>query len=67
MNSVEIAKQKLQESDWSVLPDLQPTLLNQQEFIEYRYRLRNIVIYNTQFGSLPPEPTAVWATPQDPA
>jgi hypothetical protein len=44
MNSVEIAKVKLQESDWSVLPDVEATLLNKEAFVKYREALRIIVI-----------------------
>jgi hypothetical protein len=63
MNSVEIAKQKLQESDWSVLPDVQTTLENKQDFVNYRFYLRNIVVQNLTTSYIPAEPVAVWSTP----
>lgn len=59
MNSVEIAKQKLQESDWAVLSDV-TTLENKQEFITYRERLRTIVIKNLEIAFIPETPVAVW-------
>ena len=63
MNSVEIAKQKLQESDWAMLPDL--TLLqNKDEFITYRERLRFIVIKNLEIAHIPSSPIAAWSEPQ---
>jgi len=63
MNSVEISKQKLQESDWSVLPDVQTTLENKQDFVNYRFYLRNIVVQNLTTSYIPAEPVAVWSTP----
>lgn len=60
MNSIDIAKQKLQESDWAVLPDL--TLLqNKDEFLTYRERLRFIVIKNLDRADIPPTPVAIWS------
>ena len=64
MNSVEIAKVKLQESDWSVLPDVEATLLNKEAFVKYREALRIIVIQKKETSTMPPEPVAVWSTPQ---
>jgi hypothetical protein len=61
MNSVQSAKQKLQESDWSVLPDV-TTLVNKQDFVAYRANLRLIVINNLEFAVIPTEPVAVWST-----
>jgi hypothetical protein len=63
MNNVEIAKQKLQESDWSVLSDVNTTLVNKQDFIDYRAFLRIIVVYNVESAIIPAEPVAVWSTP----
>jgi hypothetical protein len=63
MNSIDTAKQKLQETDWSVLPDVETRLANKQEFVYYRQALRNIIINNLVVCSIPTEPTAVWSTP----
>jgi hypothetical protein len=60
MDIVEIAKQKLQESDWSVLPDVETRLANKQDFVYYRQALRNIIINNFVVSSMPEEPKAVW-------
>lgn len=62
MSNVEITKQKLQESDWSVLPDVASTLVNKQDFIDYRALLRKIVIYELEFAIIPNEPVAIWQT-----
>jgi hypothetical protein len=59
------AKQKLKDTDWTVLPDVEAVLSNKEEFVEYRLRLRHIIINNTQIGSLPTEPTTVWSTQSD--
>lgn len=61
MDSVEIAKVKLQESDWSVLPDVATTLVNKDDFVKYREALRIIVVKNLHNAFMPPEPIAVWA------
>jgi hypothetical protein len=63
MNSVEIAKQKLQETDWAVLPDVETRLTNKQDFVNYRAYLRNIVVQNLTFSNIPNEPVAVWSAP----
>lgn len=63
MDSVEIAKAKLQESDWSVLPDVDMTLVNKAEFVKYRENLRIIVVQKLQMSVLPPEPVAIWSAP----
>lgn len=63
MDSVEIAKQKLQETDWSVLSDVDTRLVNKQDFIDYRAGLRNIVIQNVKFAIIGEEPVAIWADP----
>jgi hypothetical protein len=62
MNSVEIARQKLQESDWIGLSDV-TTLVNKQDFVNYRFYLRNIVVQNLTTSHIPAEPVAVWSTP----
>lgn len=61
MNSVEIAKQKLKDSDWSVLSDVDATLQNKQEFIEYRAALRVIVINDLECALIPDAPTPIWS------
>ena len=63
MNSIEIAKQKLQESDWSVLSDV-TTLVNKEAFVKYREALRIIVVEKKETAFLPPEPAAIWSTQQ---
>ena len=63
MDSVEIAKQKLQESDWSVLSDVDATLVNKDEFVEYREALRMIVVQKLNCTVFPFEPTPVWSYP----
>jgi hypothetical protein len=62
-NLINAAKQKLQETDWIMLQDVSEVLSNKEEFVQYRFRLRHIVINNTKFGSLPTEPTPIWSTP----
>jgi len=64
MNSVEIAKQKLQETDWTVLSDVDTALLNRQDFVVYRSALRKIAINNLIFATIPEEPEPVWSTTQ---
>ena len=61
MNSIEIAKQKLQETDWAVLSDV-TDLQNKEEFIVYRQQLRFIVINNLDTSNIPTTPIAVWST-----
>ena len=63
MDSVEIAKVKLQESDWSVLSDVDMTLVNKEEFVKYREALRIILIQKQQYAIIPPEPVAIWSAP----
>lgn len=63
MDSVEIAKQKLQESDWSVLSDVDATLVNKNEFVKYREALRMIVVQELNCAVFPTEPVPVWSYP----
>lgn len=49
------AKEKLQETDWSVLPDV-TNLINKQEFVDYRNSIRFALIHencNYQFMNKP--------------
>lgn len=59
MNSVELAKQKLQETDWAVLSDV-TNLDNKQDFLDYRARLRTIVIKDLTIALIEEPPQAVW-------
>ena len=56
----ELAKRKLQDSDWSVLPDV--NLQNKAEWETYRSALRAIAI-NPQSGNVswPIRPSKVWS------
>ena len=54
------AKQLLANSDWTALPDV--TLTNQNEFIAYRAKLRNLVLNPVTDPVFEAEPTPIWAT-----
>jgi len=61
--SISVLKQKLQESDWSVLPDVDTTLVNKDEFVKYREGLRMMLVQKLEYTVLPTEPTPVWSAP----
>ena len=52
------AKQKLADSDWSVLPDVQ--ISNKADFENYRAILRGYVISPVTNPTWPTEPTPIW-------
>lgn len=51
------AKQQLENTDYSVLPDV--NLSNKQEFVGYRSILR-LQYFNPNFTPFPIEPTPIW-------
>lgn len=53
-----LAKQKLSNSDWAVLPDVNIT--NRAEFEAYRVTIRNLVLNPVADPVFPTEPQPVW-------
>lgn len=51
------AKQQLEKTDYSVLPDV--NLNNKQDFVSYRNILR-LQYFNPNFTPFPIEPTPIW-------
>lgn len=60
---ISVLKEKLKESDWSALPDVETTLVNKDEFVKYRQGLRMMLVQKQYCAHLPSEPTPVWSTP----
>lgn len=52
------AKQKISNSDWSVLPDVK--ISNKSEFENYRAILRNYILNPVEDPSWPQEPDPIW-------
>lgn len=52
------AKQKISNSDWSVLPDVK--ISNKSEFENYRAILRNYILNPVENPDWPNEPTPIW-------
>ena len=58
------AKYLLQQTDWSVLPDVTlgtPKLDNQSDFVSYRSSLRELAVNPVANPVWPTEPTPVWS------
>lgn len=54
------AKEKLQETDWSVLPDV--NLVNKQDFVIYRYSIRLALINENYTFQFIDKPNAIFGT-----
>tara|TARA_R100000742_G_C4254226_1_gene72277 strand:+ start:731 stop:952 length:222 start_codon:yes stop_codon:yes gene_type:complete len=61
--SKEEAKARLVETDWSVLPDVKLTEESKEEYINYRFYLRQVIISGHDYLEMeyPAKPTPVWA------
>ena len=57
----EYAKQLLENTDYSVLPDI--SLTNKDDFIEYRNMVRFIYFNPTVGAVFPEEPKPIWGNP----
>jgi hypothetical protein len=55
------AKQRLEDTDYSELPDVKAILLNSSEFTEYRTQVRSIYLNPITDPVWPPVPKAQWA------
>lgn len=53
------AKFKIEQVDWSVLPDV--NLSNKNEFVVYRAALRNLILNPVADPVWPTEPTPIWS------
>jgi hypothetical protein len=58
-NIVAYAKQQLEKTDYTVLPDVY--LINKDEFVSYRSILRQVVISPSLTIQFPEEPKAIWS------
>lgn len=57
-NCKNTAKQKIENCDWSVLPDVK--IGNKSEFENYRAILRNYILNPVENPDWPNEPTPIW-------
>jgi Phage tail assembly chaperone protein len=55
------AKQRLTNTDWSQLPDVQSTLKNKAEFDAYRAIIRVLAVEPVENPVWPVEPESVWS------
>lgn len=53
------AKQKIENCDWSVLPDVK--ISNKSEFENYRAILRNYILNPVENPTFPEEPNPIWS------
>jgi hypothetical protein len=60
---ISVLKEKLEKTDWSVLPDVENTLVNKDEFVQYRKSLRLMLTQKQYCPYLPTEPVAIWSAP----
>lgn len=56
------ARNKLELTDYSELPDVAAILVNKDEFTTYRTQIRELFLNPVVDPVWPPEPKAVWAT-----
>ena len=61
------AQEILYETDWTTIPDIalpenNPRLLNQQEFIAYRSTIRNYAVNPVDTPTWPTQPTEQWSS-----
>jgi hypothetical protein len=57
-NCKDLAKKKIANCDWSVLPDVK--ISNVSEFINYRIILRDYILNPVENPNFPPEPSPIW-------
>lgn len=58
-NCKDTAKQKIENCDWSVLPDVK--ISNKSEFENYRAILRNYILNPVENPIFPEEPNPIWS------
>jgi hypothetical protein len=56
------AKQRLEDTDYSELPDVKAILVNSSEFTAYRTQIRDLYLNPVANPVWPPVPKAQWAT-----
>jgi hypothetical protein len=57
-NLIDYAKKQLEKTDYTVLPDVY--LINKDEFISYRFFIRQAIINPSLTTQFPQEPKAIW-------
>jgi hypothetical protein len=57
-NVIAYAKKQLEKTDYAVLPDVY--LINKDEFISYRFFIRQAIINPSLTIQFPQEPKAIW-------
>lgn len=57
---INYAKKQLEKTDYTVLPDVY--LINKDEFISYRFFIRQAIINPSLTIQFPQEPKAIWSS-----
>lgn len=60
LNCKDEAKQRLERTDYSQLPDVDATLVNRAEFVTYRTQIRDLYLNPVANPVWPNEPIAIW-------
>jgi len=60
-NAQQSCKQMLEDSDWTILSDVNLTEENKTEWIEWRATVRSQLIDWDENRGIPPKPEVVWA------